>query len=117
MDTICDEELTRLRLAFFSLASIRRPVGKPLASAGPQTCPKTLSRTNSTNHLAWFWQPGFFQEWLAQVDLEIFQNHLTRILRVPPCIRIRNHVQHDAMLACWDIKYAYLELLRVLDIP
>jgi len=25
---------------------------------------KNLQRTNTTNHLAWFWQPGFFQPWL-----------------------------------------------------
>jgi len=36
---------------------------------------KNLQRTNGTNHLAWFWQPGFFQPWLQQVETEIFQNH------------------------------------------
>jgi len=72
---------------------------------------KNLSRTNATNHLAWFWQPGFFQPWLQQVDLEIFQNHLD--LNAPRAARAYAYetiAQHDATLACWDTKYAYLEL-------
>ncbi len=72
---------------------------------------KNLSRTNGTNHLAWFWQPGFFQPWLSQVDLEIFQNHLD--LNAPRAARAYAYetiAQHDATLACWDAKYTYLEL-------
>jgi len=72
---------------------------------------KNLSRTNNTNHLAWFWQPGFFQPWLQQVELEIFQNHFD--LNAPRAARAYAYeaiAQHDATLACWDTKYAYLEL-------
>jgi membrane-associated phospholipid phosphatase len=72
---------------------------------------KNLARTNTTNHLAWFWQPGFFQPWLQQVDLEIFQNHLD--LNPPRAARAYAYetiAQHDATLACWDSKYTYLEL-------
>ena len=72
---------------------------------------KNLSRSNVTNHLAWFWQPGFFQPWLQQVDLEIFQNHLD--LNAPRAARAYAYgtiAQHDATLACWDTKYTYLEL-------
>jgi membrane-associated phospholipid phosphatase len=72
---------------------------------------KTLNRTNATNHLAWFWQPGFFQPWLQEVDLEIFQNHLDS--NPPRAARIYAYetiAQHDAALACWDSKYTYLEL-------
>ena len=72
---------------------------------------KNLNRSNTTNHLAWFWQPGFFQPWLQQVDLEIFQNHFDsnppRAARAYACETI---AQHDATLACWDSKYTYLEL-------
>jgi len=71
---------------------------------------KNLSRTNVTNHLAWFWQPGFFQPWLQQVDLEIFQNHLD--MNAPRAARAYAYqtiAQHDATLACWDAKYTYLE--------
>jgi hypothetical protein len=72
---------------------------------------KNLNRTNTTNHLAWFWQPGFFQPWLQQVDLEVFQNHLD--LNAPRAARAYAYetiAQHDATLACWDAKYTYLEL-------
>jgi membrane-associated phospholipid phosphatase len=72
---------------------------------------KNLARTNDTNHLAWFWQPGFFQEWLDQVNEEIFQNHLD--LNAPRPARAYAYqaiAQHDATLACWDSKYTYLEL-------
>jgi membrane-associated phospholipid phosphatase len=72
---------------------------------------KNLARTNTTNHLAWFWQPGFFQPWLQQVDLEIFQNHLD--LNAPRAARAYAYetiAQHDGTLACWDTKYTYLEL-------
>jgi membrane-associated phospholipid phosphatase len=72
---------------------------------------KNLVLTNATNHLAWFWQPGFFQPWLQQVDLEIFQNHLD--LNPPRAARAYAYetvAQHDATLSCWDSKYTYLEL-------
>ena len=72
---------------------------------------KNFNRTNTTNHLAWFWQPGFFQAWLQQVDLEMFQNHLD--LNPPRAARAYAYetiAQHDATLACWDSKYTYLEL-------
>jgi membrane-associated phospholipid phosphatase len=72
---------------------------------------KNLQRTNATNHLAWFWQPGFFQPWLQQVETEIFQNHLDwdapRAARV---YALETVAQHDATIACWDAKYLYLEL-------
>jgi len=72
---------------------------------------KNLVTNNTTNHLAWFWQPGFFQPWLQQVDLEMFQNHLD--LNPPRAARAYAYetiAQHDATLACWDSKYTYLEL-------
>jgi membrane-associated phospholipid phosphatase len=72
---------------------------------------KNLQHTNTTNHLAWFWQPGFFQPWLQQVETEIFQNHLD--LNPPRAARayaLETIAQHDATIACWDSKYIYLEL-------
>jgi membrane-associated phospholipid phosphatase len=72
---------------------------------------KDLTRTNAVNHLAWFWQPGFFQPWLQQVDLEIFQNHLdVNAPRAARAYAYETIAQHDATLACWDTKYTYLEL-------
>jgi membrane-associated phospholipid phosphatase len=72
---------------------------------------KNLQRTNTTNHLAWFWQPGFFQPWLQQLDTEIFQNHLdSNAPRAARAYALETIAQHDATIACWDAKYAYLEL-------
>ena len=72
---------------------------------------KNLNRTNTTNQLAWFWQPGFFQPLLLQVDLEIFQNHLDQNApRAARAYAYETIAQHDATLACWDTKYTYLEL-------
>jgi membrane-associated phospholipid phosphatase len=72
---------------------------------------KNVNHTNAVNHLAWFWQPGFFQLWLQQVDLEIFQNHLdTNAPRAARAYAYETIAQHDATLACWDSKYTYLEL-------
>src|SRR5437899_306266 len=72
---------------------------------------KDLQRTNATNHLAWFWQPGFFQPWLQQVETEIFQNHLdSNAPRAARVYALQTIAQHDATLACWDSKYTFLEL-------
>ena len=72
---------------------------------------KNLQRTNTTNHLAWFWQPGFFQPWLLEVETEIFQNHLdANAPRASRVYALETIAQHDATLACWDSKYTYLEL-------
>ncbi len=86
------------------------PFGSDAANA-QYALDKNLARTNATNHLAWFWQPGFFQPWLQQVDLEIFQNHLdTNPPRAARAYAYETIAQHDATLACWDSKYTYLEL-------
>jgi membrane-associated phospholipid phosphatase len=72
---------------------------------------KNLQRTNATNHLAWFWQPGFFQPWLQQVETEIFQNHLdANAPRAARAYALETVAQHDATIACWDAKYTFLEL-------
>jgi membrane-associated phospholipid phosphatase len=72
---------------------------------------KNLTKTNTTNHLAWFWQPGFFQPWIQQVETEIFQNHMDRDApRAARAYALETIAQHDATLACWDAKYTYLEL-------
>ncbi len=72
---------------------------------------KNLQRTNATNHLAWFWQPGFFQPWLQEVETEIFQNHLDgNAPRAARAYALETVAQHDATIACWDSKYTFLEL-------
>jgi membrane-associated phospholipid phosphatase len=71
---------------------------------------KNLQRTNTTNHSAWFWQPGFVQPWLQTLEAEIFQNHLdTNAPRAARAYALATIAQHDATIACWDSKYAYLE--------
>ncbi len=72
---------------------------------------KNLNRTNATNHSAWFWQPSFFGPWLQTVDQKVFENHLdTNPPRAARAYALETIAQHDATLACWDSKYAYLEL-------
>jgi membrane-associated phospholipid phosphatase len=72
---------------------------------------KNLQRTNATNHLAWFWQPGFFQPWMQEVETEIFQNHLDgNAPRAARAYALETVAQHDATIACWDAKYTFLEL-------
>jgi|SRR5579871_174389 len=79
---------------------------------------QNLNRNNAINHLAWFWQPGFFQPWLQQVDLEMFQNHWdANPPRAARAYAYETIAQHDATLACWDSKYTYLELRPSQAVP
>jgi membrane-associated phospholipid phosphatase len=72
---------------------------------------KSLVRTNTTNHSAWFWQPSFITPWLDTVNLEIFQNHLdSNAPRAARVYALEAVAQHDATIACWDSKYTFLEL-------
>lgn len=72
---------------------------------------KNFARTNTTNHSAWFWQPSFITPWLDTVNLEIFQHHLDKDApRAARVYALEAVAQHDATIACWDTKYAYLEL-------
>jgi membrane-associated phospholipid phosphatase len=72
---------------------------------------KNFSRTNATNHSAWFWQPSFITPWLDTVNTEIFQNHLDKDApRAARVYALEAVAQHDATIACWDTKFAYLEL-------
>jgi membrane-associated phospholipid phosphatase len=84
--------------------------GSPDANA-QYAAVKNLQRTNATNHSAWFWQPGFFQPWLQTLDREIFESHLdVNAPRAARAYALETIAQHDATLACWDSKYAFLEL-------
>jgi membrane-associated phospholipid phosphatase len=72
---------------------------------------KNLQATNATNHSAWFWQPGFFQPWLQQDEISIFQNHLdANAPRAARVYALQSIALHDATLACWDAKFTFLEL-------
>jgi membrane-associated phospholipid phosphatase len=72
---------------------------------------KNFTRTNATNHSAWFWQPSFITPWLDTLNLEIFTNHLdNNPPRAARAYALEAVAQHDATLACWDTKYEYLEM-------
>lgn len=69
------------------------------------------TRDNTTQHLAWFWQPGFVTPWLDTVSQEIFQSRLdTNPPRAARAYALATIAQYDATIACWDTKFAYLEL-------
>lgn len=91
----------------------RVPAPPPLGSAdetAQYAGVKNLTRTNATNHNAWFWQPGFFQPWIQTVEQEIFENHLdTNAPRAARVYALETIAQHDSTIACFDSKYAYLE--------
>ena len=72
---------------------------------------KNFARTNPSNHSAWFWQPSFLTPWLDTVNREITERHLDQ--NPPRAARVyalEAVAQHDATIACWDTKYAYLEM-------
>jgi len=89
-------------------------LAQPSVSWLPATLWNTLAgemRFISCSGLAWFWQPGFFQPWLQQVETEIFQNHQdSNAPRAARAYALETIAQHDATLACWDSKYTFLEL-------
>lgn len=72
---------------------------------------KNFARTNASNHSAWFWQPAFITPWLDTVHQELFENRLdTNPPRAARAYALETIAQHDATIACWDTKFAYLEL-------
>lgn len=86
------------------------PFGSPEATAQFLEV-KHQSRTNTTNRSAWFWQPSFINPWLDTVHREVFEHGWE--MNPPRAARayaLATIAQHDATIACWDTKYAYLEL-------
>jgi membrane-associated phospholipid phosphatase len=72
---------------------------------------KNFVRTNSSNHSAWFWQPSFAVPWMDTLNREIFENHLEgNAARAARAYALEAVAQHDGTIACWDTKYAYLEM-------
>jgi membrane-associated phospholipid phosphatase len=100
----------------WSLTSGRqlRPAAPPAAGSAEANAQfaevKNQPRTNATNHSAWFWQPSFITPWLDTVHKQIFEYRWD----MNPPLAARAYAleaisQHDATIACWDTKYAYLE--------
>jgi membrane-associated phospholipid phosphatase len=72
---------------------------------------RTQPRNNAVNHSAWFWQPSFITPWLDTLNREIFEHHWDADPpRAARAYALETIAQHDATLACWANKYAYLEL-------
>jgi membrane-associated phospholipid phosphatase len=72
---------------------------------------KNQTRTNATNHSAWFWQPSFIAPWLDSLNREIFEHRWdTNPPRAAHAYALETIAQHDATIGCWANKYAYLEL-------
>jgi PAP2 superfamily len=71
---------------------------------------KNLVRDNPIQHSAWFWQPSFVTPWLDTAHREIFDSRLdTNPPRSARVYALATVAQHDATIACWDTKFAYLE--------
>lgn len=71
---------------------------------------KNLVRDNNVQHSAWFWQPSFVTPWLDTVHSEVFQAGLaSNPPRAARAYVLATIAQHDATIACWDTKFAYLE--------
>lgn len=92
-----------------------RPAAPPTANSpdyqGQVAAVKNFARTNASNHAAWFWQPSFATPWLDALSREIFESHLdANPPRAARAYALETIGQHDATLACWDTKYAYLEM-------
>jgi len=71
---------------------------------------KDFERTTQRNRIALLWQPSFIDPWIDTMNQMIFER---RIDRNPPLAAsiyaLALVAQHDATIACWDTKYAYLE--------
>jgi membrane-associated phospholipid phosphatase len=79
---------------------------------------KQLARTVDTNHTAWFWQPSFIDPWVDLTTRFLFESGFA--LDAPKTAQtyaLALIAQHDATLACWDTKYAYLEMRPVMADP
>jgi hypothetical protein len=72
---------------------------------------KKFQRTAAANRIAWLWQPSFIDPWIETMNQLIFENDIDRD---PPLAAqiyaLALAAQHDGTIACWDTKYAYLEL-------
>ncbi|MDQ2900934.1 MAG: phosphatase PAP2 family protein, partial [Acidobacteriota bacterium] len=72
---------------------------------------KNLARTPAVSFTAWFWQTSFFGPWLDAIHRKIFESRLdSNAPRAARVYALTMFAQHDATIACWDTKYAYLEM-------
>jgi membrane-associated phospholipid phosphatase len=71
---------------------------------------KDFGRTTQRNRIAFVWQPSFIDPWIDTINQMMFERHIDRNPPLAAAIYALAMVaQHDATIACWDTKYAYLE--------
>lgn len=79
---------------------------------------KQLARTVDTNHIAWFWEPSFIDPWIDLSSRFLFESgYALDPPKAAQTYALAMVAQHDATLACWDTKYAYLEMRPVMADP
>lgn len=71
---------------------------------------KQFNRTVDTNRIAWVWQASFIDPWIDTVNRFLFESRLSEDApKAAQVYALAMVAQHDATIACWDTKYAYLE--------
>jgi len=99
--------------ALASGSQVRLPAppvfGSPEMNAQVQEV-KDFERTTQRNRIALLWQPSFIDPWVDTVNQTIFERGLETNPTLAAAVYALTMVaQHDATIACWDTKYAYLE--------
>jgi membrane-associated phospholipid phosphatase len=76
---------------------------------------KQFARTVDSNHTAWFWQPSFIDPWIDLATRFLFESgYAFDAPKTAQTYALVMIAQHDATIACWDTKYAYLEMRPVM---
>ncbi len=87
----------------------------PLAADSPELAAElqavqTFTRTWQTNQTAAAWQlpPGAFESWYNFANLRMFEQGLdANPVRAARTYALMSVAHYDAIIACWDAKYAY----------
>jgi membrane-associated phospholipid phosphatase len=79
---------------------------------------RQLARTVDTNHTAWFWQPSFIDPWIDLTNRFLSEaGDSADAPKAAQTYALAMIAQHDATIACWDTKYAYLEMRPIMADP
>ena len=70
---------------------------------------RDFPRTIATNRIAYVWQPSFTTPWFEVLEKHLAESGMNDDApRATRAYALLSIAQHDATLACWDTKYAYL---------
>lgn len=91
-----------------------RPDPPPAAGSADAAAQYAMVRNETLGadmlHTVWFWQPSFTQPWLDTIHRKLFESKFdSDAPRSARAYALAMVAQHDAILACWDAKYVYLE--------